>query len=204
MIEYLVPGFIYSVAKDIWASFRPGRHKLDQTEILKRRMKWKGEFESRVSERYQKKLRSDVIIRDVERLDNYPDIDQNAKGISPWFRVGLVGTYHNGIQVGLDWKGLVKHGKDWRRSNYKTGETADITALLIGLIPFENIETVDWEGDEFYDYPHIYCFFCYGKEPYEHLGYYTETTPSHGLPFFTEVAPYDRVRRLSKKLGVVT
>ena len=140
----------------------------------------------------------------MKRLDNYQDIDQNAKGISPWFRVGLVGTYHKGIQIGLDWKGLVKHGKDWRRSNYKTGETADITALLIGLIPFENIETVDWEGDEFYNYPHIYCFFCYGKEPYEHFGYYTETTPSHGLPFFTEVAPYDRVRRLSKKLGVVT
>ena len=61
MIEYFVPGFIYSVAKDIWASFRPGRHKLDQTEILKRRMKWKGEFESRVSERYQKSLEGTLL-----------------------------------------------------------------------------------------------------------------------------------------------
>jgi hypothetical protein len=90
-----------------------------------------------------------------------------------------------------------------RSSTDKTGETADITALLIGLIPSENIETVDWEGDEFYNYPHIYCFFSHRKEPYEHLGYYTETTPSHGLPFYTEVAPYDMVRRLSKKLGIV-
>ena len=124
----------------------------------------------------------------------------------PRFRAALVGTYHKGIQVGLRWDTLTKHDKDdrWRRTNYKAGETGDIKVVLIGLIPFENIENVDWDGDNFYNYPHIYCFFSFRKEPYEHVGYYTQTTPLHGLPFYTEVASYDSVRRLSKKLGIVT
>jgi hypothetical protein len=206
MIEYLAPGFIYSVAKDIWARVRSHKRKLSAAQVVELRKKWKGEFEPRIWEWHQKKLRDDIIIRDMKRFDSYPDIDENAKGISPWFRAGLVGTYHKGIQVGLSWHALTKHGKDdrWRRANYEAGETGDINVLLIGLIPYENIENVDWDGDEYYNYPHIYCFFSYRKEPYEHLGYYTQTRPLHGLPFYTEVASYDSVRRLGKKLGIVT
>ena len=96
----------------------------------------------------------------MRRIENYPDAN-DKKGISPWFRVSLVGTYHRGIQVGLRWTDLTMHsdGENYRRTNYKAGEKGDIKALLIGLIPFEDIENIDWEGDEYYDYPHIYCYF---------------------------------------------
>jgi hypothetical protein len=108
-----------------------GRRKLSAAEIVELRKKWKGEFEPRIWEWHQKKLREDVIIRDMKRFDSYPDLDEKAKGISPWFRAGLVGTYHRGIQVGLSWDTLTKHGKDdrWRRTNYKAGETGDIKVL---------------------------------------------------------------------------
>src|SRR3984893_17845642 len=53
--------------------------------------------------------------------------------------------------------------------HYEAGETGDITVLLIGSIPFENIDNFDWDGDEFYRYQHIYCFFSYRKEPYQHI-----------------------------------
>jgi hypothetical protein len=115
---------------------------------------------------------------------------------------GLVGTYHRGILVALRWTGLTKHtdGKRYRRTNYKTDEKADL--LLIGLISFENIENIDWDGDEHYGYPHIYCYFSHHREPYERVAYFTETVPSHGIPFYTEVEAYESVRKLSKKLAI--
>ena len=202
MIDLLAPGFLYSLAKDVWARNFSRRRKLSTSEVVELRKKWKAEFEPRIWDTHKNKLRQDVIIRDMKRIDNYPDIDDKSKKSSPWFRAGLVGTYHRGIYVGLTWEMLTKDGKGerWRKTNYEAGETGDINVLLIGSIPFESIDNVDWDGDEFYHYPHIYCFFSYRKWPYQHVGYYTETTPSYGLPFYTEVATYESVRRLSKKL----
>jgi hypothetical protein len=206
MIDLLVPGFLYSVSKDIWAAIFSRQKKRSASQVVELRKKWKAEFEPRVWDAHKKQLRRDVVIRDMERIDNYPDIDDNKKGISPWFRVGLVGIYHRGIQIGMGWETLTKDSKSerWRNTDYKAGETGDIKVLLIGLIPFENIDNVDWDGDEYYGYPHIYCLFSFRKEPYEHIGYYKQTAPPDGLPFYTEVAKYNDVRRLSKKRGIVS
>jgi len=38
-----------------------------------------------------------LIIRNVKRIDNYPEADDNKKDISSWFKAGLMGTYHKGI-----------------------------------------------------------------------------------------------------------
>lgn len=203
MIEALAPGFLYSVGKDIWARFARSRRKLTPSQIVELRTKWKAEIEPRIVETHRKKFRRDVIIRDMRRIDRYPEIE-DKKGISPWFRVGLIGTYHRGIQVGLRWTELKKHadGKSLRQVNYKAGETGDLKAVLIGLIPFENIDNIDWDGDEYYGFPHIYCYFTHGREPYERLAYFVEIVPPHGIPHYTEVAAYQDVRKLSRKLGL--
>jgi hypothetical protein len=203
VIEYLAPSFVYSVFKDIWGKVRAERRKLSSSQIVELRKKWKAEVEPHIAQTYRDKLRGDVIIRDMKRIDGYPHTE-DKKGISPWFRVGLMGTYHRGIQVGLSWETLTKHkdGQQFRLTNYRVGETGDVKVVLIGLIPFENIDNIDWHGDEYYGFPHIYCFFSHRKEPYEHIGYYTETTPPHGIPFYTEIADYRSVRRLSKRLGI--
>jgi hypothetical protein len=75
---------------------------------------------------------------------------------------------------------------------------------MIGSIPYENIDNVDWDGDEYYSDPHVYCFFSYKNEPYEHIGFYEKHIPmsSSGLPFYIEIAPHDQVRRLSRRLGI--
>src|SRR6185503_8446149 len=103
----------------------------------------------------------EAIIRDVRRADLYPEVDRDRKGISPWFRVGLLGLYHRGLQVGLRIEGLCydEPAGGWRYSNYKSGEKPDINAFLVGRIPFERIVTVDWDGDEYYGFPHVYCRF---------------------------------------------
>jgi hypothetical protein len=202
MLEYLAPGFVYSLFKDGVAVLRSRRHHLSPSELLALRQKWKDQFEAHIVEHYQRKLRSDVIVRDVKRIDNYPDIDEASKGISPWFRVGLVGTYYRGILLGLRWGALTKEGESWRFTNRDAGESGDIKVMLIGRVPYENIEYVDWHGDEYYGYPHIYCSFSFKKEPYERLGFYTETVPPHGIPFFSEVEDYKSVRRRSLKRGI--
>jgi len=91
----------------------------------------------------------------------------------------------------------------WRFTNYGAGEQGDINVLMKSGIPYENIDNVDWNGDEFYGLPHIYCFFDRKKEPYEYTAFYAEQTcSSGGLPYYTEIASYDSVHRLSKKLGI--
>ena len=189
MIEFLAPGFLYSVAKDGVKALLGRRRKLIPSEIVERRQKWKPLFEAELSQNYRDKLRQDVIIRDMRRIDNYPGIAE-GKGISSWFRAGLVDTYHRGVYIGLRWGTLTRHGdgEQWRYTNHAAGETGDIKVLLIGSIRYEDIDNVDWDGDEYYPYPHIYCYFTHKKEPYEHVAFYSETTPPDRPPFYTEVA----------------
>src|SRR5271168_1510919 len=95
MIEMLAPGFLYALAKDSWKAAFGGKRRLSAATIIELRQKWKPLFEAEVWKNYREKLRSDVVIRDMKRFDTYPDITE-GKGISPWFRVGLVDTYHRG------------------------------------------------------------------------------------------------------------
>ena len=38
---------------------------------------------------------------------------------------------------------------------------------VVGRIPFSSIEAIDWVGDEFYGFTHIYCRFrAFGRGPY--------------------------------------
>ena len=43
---------------------------------------------------------------------------------------------------------------------------------VIGCIPFENIIEYDMDGDEIHNYPHLYCDFAGGMDPYEKIVYY--------------------------------
>ena len=144
-------------------------------------------------------MRSDVIIRDVKRLDFYPDDPKIKKGISPWFKVGLAGTYHRGILVGINWVGLVKDGQNWRLKNLKTKEESRITAALMGYIPYENIVSVDWDGDEYYGHAQIYCHFDARKgEPSEKIIYCEKKENDH-TDWYTEIASYEEVENNSER-----
>lgn len=41
----------------------------------------------------------------------------------------------------------------------------------LGCIPFESIIAYDVDGDEYYNYPHLYCDFINGTDPYEEIQY---------------------------------
>lgn len=204
MLEGFSASFIYAVVKDLVARWRGRKRRLTPSQVIEARAKWKPQFEERIWKNYRDDLRSDVIIRDMKRLDTYPNTNENEKGISAWFRLSLVGTYHRGIMVAHRWGGLVRDGDGWRSYDYKAGEKPELKALLISSIPYENIEQVDWDGDEYYGYPHIYCWFNNKKEPYEHTGIYEKHEPitAGALPWYKEIADVEDVRRRSKAHGL--
>lgn len=201
MIEYGIIGAGYRILKDIFSFARGKKRTVSQSEKIQLRQKWKKEFEDTIAIRRRDGLRMDVIIRDVKRVDNYPEVDDKEKGISSWFKAGLMGTYHKGIQAGLSW-GSLKIDEStgrYRYRDYKNKEEGDIKVMLIGLIPYENIEAADWEGDEYGGHPHIYCYFTEKKhQPYERLAFFEQRQLDH-ITYYSEVADFEEVRKLSKK-----
>ena len=159
MIEWLSIG--YSALKD-FLKYIQNKKGLSPEEIVKRRQRWKDEIKEKFQWIDDKVGYGQIIIRDVKRNDMYPKVEERKKGISSWFRVGYLGTYYRGIEVGLGINELIyeEKYKAWRFAEYKNKEEGgDLNAYIVGLIPFEYIANIDWNGDEYYSCPHIYCHF---------------------------------------------
>ncbi len=199
--EYLNLGKAgWSAGSFLWRWFRRHRRNLTPQEKLDLRLKWKPEVEKWVAERKHEHGDDEVIVRDMRRLDEYPE-PKETKGISPWFKVELVYTYDRGMMLGLGLDELKWEGKRLRFCNWK--ELGDVTLLRTGYVPYECIERIDWDGDRIYSEPHIFCYFDQAKgQPYERVVYCAERETSYSRKFYVEMVDYDDVRRLSKRLGV--
>jgi hypothetical protein len=192
----------WSAILGAWKFFRRNARTLTAQQKLELRNKWKPQFSNYLADQHSKDLRTDVIIRDMKRMDVYPNVDK-GKGISAWFRVGLADTYERGIMVGLGWEGLMEEPEGFRYADWSKGELGkERKVLLTGYIPYENIESVDWDGDSIYGFPHIYCYFTFKGEPYEKM-MFCERRELNGWPFLIEVVDYASVRKRSKKSGIV-
>jgi hypothetical protein len=115
----------------------------------------------------------------IHRVDNdvYPEIDEGP-GISSWFRLEPYDFYHRGVKfvLGIE-SGVLEIGCGYVGNGRwaMTKDDVDFDAKLfrkvslwrLGLIPFCNIRHYDLEGDEYYNYPHIYCDFSIDGMPYE-------------------------------------
>lgn len=152
-------------------------------------------LQERIYECRGKGLRQDVIVRDADRVDHYPDLDGTDKGVSPWFRAGLIDTYERGICVGLRYGGLKACEGGYRFVDYVNGEASDRTALLIGNIPYDAIVEVNLDGDKVYGYPQIFCHYDYAGEPYERTWFAERKDLTETHPYYEPVAEYDAVRR---------
>lgn len=155
------------------------------------------QFKEEIDRCRAENLRKDVIIRHVNRLDDYPN-NKEGPGISPWFKAGLLDTYHMGIKVGLGWYGLVQSDRGLRRADYQNAEEGELTAMLMGEIPYDFIESMNVRGDEYYYLPHIFCHFANSGEPYQRLFYAQEISMGHGHSYWREIASYEEVKRNGK------
>ena len=199
MIEWLSIG--YSALKDLLKFVQSKQKGLNPEETVKHRQRWKDEIEEKFQWIDDKVGYGQIIIRDVKRNDLYPEIEDKKKGISPWFRVGHLGTYHRGIKVGLGIEELIyeEKYKAWRFADYKNKEEGNLNAYIVGLIPFEYIANIDWSGDEYYSCPHIYCnFLSRKKEPYEEIVFCEKRRLDESV-YYSEIAKYDQVIKFSKE-----
>jgi hypothetical protein len=94
----------------------------------------------------------------------------------------------------------VLEGEQLRFSNWQ--ELGGVTLMRTGFIPYECIERVDWGGDAYYRDPHIYCHFDQPRgQPYERIAFCDQRQTSH-TEYWLEVATYDEVKILSKKMKI--
>jgi hypothetical protein len=199
--EFGFLGPLVTIIKELAGYLIRRFRKPDPVAVLESRSKWRAEFQLQLRERDASGARGDAIIRDMKRMDMYPDIDEKVRGISPWFKVEQKGLYHRGIEVFLRVESLVfvEDREAWRFGKYD--EPDAVNALLVGRIPFDVIRSVDWEGDEYYPYPHIYCDFARRNgQPYEELVFYMSRDGTKE-PYVMELAKFDAVQKLSNKLG---
>lgn len=154
------------------------------------RDKWRPVFQNYFLDTARQKYRSDCIVHDVKRLDDYPKTEQSPKGISSWFRVGLMGTYERGVLLGLRWTYVVDEDGAWKEYESSKPDSA-VKVMLLGEVPYESIESINFDGDEYYNKPHLFCHFEHGGEPYERLFYGEEFQLDPGFPYhYREVAEY--------------
>lgn len=182
--------------KSTFPVFQSNADKIRHREQLRKK------FEDELSKIRARNLRRDIVIRDVDRVDGYPNVDENEKGISPWFKVGILETYTRGIKVGLSIVALTQSENGLRYTDHKVNEEKDITAYLIGEIPFDSIVTVNWEGDEYYYFPHIYCHFNHDGQPYERLTFCEKIDMGHGHNYYKVISDYETVHENSIQANV--
>lgn len=192
--------FIYSVVRDGW-SFVTGRNSKRIERGVRSREKWKEPIRQYLFDTWSKGLRDEIIIRDFSRFSTYPDVPE-SKGISPWFKVGLLDLYHNGVMVGLRVSRLIFEESEgsWRKAGELEKEVA-VSAYLVGYIPFENIESIDFEGDEYYSFPHFVCHFGHKSQPYERIAYCEQKSLDGKRHFYTDIEDYEAVNLTSAKFG---
>lgn len=130
-------------------------------------------------EPWRKFRKSDMLIRSIYDK-SYPEVDESDKYKTGWYKAEVFDWYHNGLMVfafpySVD--AIVKIEKSLAivdPENPDNYETVEIRLWKIGCIPFENIIDYDLDGDEFYRFPHLYCDFINGFDPYEKIVYYDE------------------------------
>jgi len=159
------------------------------------RDKWRPIFEDYFLEMARNGQRGgDVIVHDVDRLDTYPSIS-DEKGISSWFRVGLMGTYHRGILLGLQWTNIEEQNGKWVEQRKEISENSK-KVILLGEVRYEAIESVNFGGDDYYNKPHIFYHFDHHGEPYERLFYGEEFQTTSGFPYhYREIDEYNSLSR---------
>ena len=123
----------------------------------------------------------DIIIRDIRRMDKFPDVDKDDIGISPWFRVDPIGLYNRGIEVFLSDSRSVIQTEDGGWCLLPRNHHSEYAryAATIGRIPFHFIERIDWSrSDGYYNSPHFYCRFTGPlRGPYEDVIYKAKLYP---------------------------
>lgn len=98
---------------------------------------------------------------------------------------------------------MVETEDGYRFRDYVNGEEGDIKAWMVGEIPYEPIESVNWSGDEYYGQPHIYCHFEHNQnEPYEGIIFCEKRELEPGMHYFSEIVNFKSIYEKSSEIGL--
>ena len=79
----------------IASRFPSGGAKIQHREKLRK------QFEEELYNCRAQELRQDAIVPHIDRVDDYPNTDDENPGISAWFRAGFLDMYERGIVLCL-------------------------------------------------------------------------------------------------------
>lgn len=148
-------------------------------QLVERQARLRKEIADHFGELFRNNEHPEIIVRNTRRLKKYPKVREYDAGISPWFKTEINDLYHRGIEVFLSGADQAipiedEHGQfgGWRLVGWSERVDGAVTAWPVGRIPFEFIESIDWDGDEYYGAPHFYCRFdSRWRDPYEEIVY---------------------------------
>lgn len=178
-----------------WAARKFG--KVSATNQTSHRIRLREEFASRLGSKDAFGTRGRVTIRDVDRSDIYPDADGQRGSPSSWFAGEIKDLYHRGVEVFADMPVHMAYSENRGEWRISTDPSEDrILAYPVARIPYDSIVEIDWEGDEYFPNPHIFCKFNMpGKRPSEGVPLYARTTESDYLFEIEGFRPFDIKRR---------
>jgi hypothetical protein len=148
-------------------------------------------------------LNTDVLLLNADRYESdYDGGNRFTRHGYLQLRTEYIDVRHNGIAL------LHRAVPTWRddrglRSLDKTAEPAE-NAMEVGFVPFEYIEHIDADGNEFKNAPLVYVHFRgRGRSPFKSFTYHESTSLPIGLkgrPFYPQI-PELGVRRLTVVQG---
>ena len=198
--------WLHEIVRPVFAK-RKGWRAKDGAKVIEARKKWKPIIDERLAEVWRNKLGSDVTVRDVRRLSEYPESKDGGKRPSAWFRAGLVGTNQGHALLLRGWISLDREVIDFLQLDHFADEAArmDGAAALIGYVPFEQIEDVDWTGDDYSSRSTLYLHFDAAEGPYSRVVICRQRTEQIGQQqheWYSEIVDREKYRDAVSKLGI--
>lgn len=124
-------------------------------EILRRREAVRKEINSNLRWPETEHEVPEVLLVQLRKLNGFPATDDRIvrRSASPWFKVEVARVYDRWLEIISKITMVHIEGRTAR-------ETADANATkveVIGRIPLERIEHIDWGSDPYYNAPRFYC-----------------------------------------------
>jgi hypothetical protein len=124
-------------------------------EIIRRREALRQEISSNLRWPETEHEVPEVLLVQLRKLNRFPATDDRIvrRSASPWFKVEVARVHDRWLEIISKITMVHVDGRSAR-------ETADADATkveVIGRIPLERIEHIDWEADAYYNAARFYC-----------------------------------------------
>jgi len=141
--------------------------------ILKRRQDLKRDIETHLHKRRDAYgTFGEAIIRDIDKMDYYlHDNPKKSYASYAWFRVEIKDISYRSLDCFISMPEEIVYDEKKSKWRFINKGEKGVNAYAVGKIPYENIINIDWNGDEYYPVPHIYCRY-QNRSPYLAIHYY--------------------------------